>query len=356
MQYLITNKAYRFSGNLTLSCFLSLCFYLSTLPLQAEEDTKTSEIVNYEQIRLNSANKESHNWLLHGRTYSEQRFSPLNKINHTNVSRLGYKWSFDFGSSRGLEATPIVRDGVMYTTGTWSIVYALDARTGKLLWQYDPKVPGHWGRKGCCDVVNRGVAVWDDKVFSGTFDGRLISLDAKTGKLLWEVNTVDRTRFSTITGAPRVANGKVFIGNGGAEFGVRGYVSAYDAMTGELAWRFFTVPASPEGPHEHEELELAVKTWSKTGEWLQTGGGGTVWDSIVYDAELNLVYIGTGNGSPHARHKRSPGNTDNLFLSSIVALDADSGKMRWYYQTTPGDSWDFTATQSMILADLVIRR
>lgn len=304
--------------------------------------------------RLVEAERETNNWLLHGRTHSEQRYSPLKKIHRKNVDKLGFAWSFDIRSTRGLEATPIFRDGVLYTTGTWSVIFAIDARTGQELWRYDPEVPRSWGRKGCCDVVNRGVAVWGDRVISGTFDGRLVALNAKDGQLIWETNTIDRTKPATITGAPRVVNGKVIIGNGGAEFGMRGYVSAYDVLTGKLVWRFFVVPGSPDGPHEHAELEAAAKTWSRHGEWRKTGGGGTVWDSISYDPELNLVYVGTGNGAPHARHRRSPGGGDNLYLSSILALDADTGSMKWYYQTTPGDSWDFTATQQMILADLKI--
>lgn len=305
--------------------------------------------------RLREADGEQDNWLLHGRTHYEQRFSPLKQINHKNISKLGHAWSFDTQSTRGLEATPIVRDGVLFTTSTWGVVYAIDAGTGRQLWRYDPKVPGAWGRKGCCDIVNRGVAVWGDNVFSATFDGRLLALDARTGELIWETNTVDRSRSATITGAPRVANGKVIIGNGGAEFDVRGYVSAYDALSGELLWRFYTVPRATEGPHEHPGLESAAKTWSPGGEWRQTGGGGTVWDSISFDPDLNLLYVGTGNGAPHARHRRSPGDGDNLFLSSILALDADTGRMQWYYQTTPADSWDYTATQHMILADINIR-
>ena len=344
----------------SIRSFLVLTFlFCNTSPFASEtiesrslyaETTPEQEL----QTRLIHAQAKADNWLLHGRTYSEERFSPLTQINHKNVSTLGLAWLFDMNTVRGLEATPIVRNGVLFTTGTWSVVYAIDAKTGKLLWQYDPEVPRSWSRKGCCDVVNRGVAVWADRIFLGTFDGRLISLDSKTGKLLWEVNTIDRTKPATITGAPRVVNGKVIIGNGGAEFGVRGYVSAYDAMSGELVWRIYTVPGSPDGPHEQPELEIAAKTWSKTGEWLDTGGGGTVWDSMAFDPELNLLYIGTGNGAPHARHRRSPGGGDNLFLSSILALDADSGQMKWYYQTTPGDSWDYTATQHMILADLAI--
>ena len=317
--------------------------------------SKLGELELAYEKRLRDTDSEQGNWLLHGRTHYEQRFSPLKQINHKNISKLGHAWSFDTRSTRGLEATPIVRDGVLYTTSTWGVVYAIDAGTGRQLWRYDPKVPGAWGRKGCCDIVNRGVAVWGDSVFSATFDGRLLALNARTGELIWETNTVDRSRSVTITGAPRVVNGKVIIGNGGAEFDVRGYVSAYDALSGELLWRFYTVPGSTEGPHEHPELESAAKTWSPEGEWRQTGGGGTVWDSISFDPDLNLVYVGTGNGAPHARHRRSPGDGDNLFLSSILALDADTGRMQWYYQTTPADSWDYTATQHMILADIKVK-
>jgi quinohemoprotein ethanol dehydrogenase len=253
---------------------------------------------------------------------------------------------------RGLEATPIVVGNVMYVTGNWGRVYAFEATNGRLLWSYDPEVPGEWARYGCCDIVNRGVAVWRDRVFVGTFDGRLVSLDSRTGAVVWEINTIDRARPYTITGAPRVVRNKVTIGNGGAEFGVRGYVTAYDARSGAHVWRFYTVPGGPDGPFEHPELEAAAKTWSEEGEWLKTGGGGTVWDSMAYDPELNLLYVGTGNGDPHARHIRSPRGGDNLFLSSILALNAETGRLVWYYQTTPADSWDFTATQSIILADL----
>ncbi len=318
------------------------------------EATNLNAIDQDHQKRVNAAEQEEGNWLLHGRTYSEQRFSPLKKINDKNVTDLGYALSFDLNAARGLEATPIMRDGVLYITSTWSVVYAIDARTGKELWMYDPQVPRGWGIKGCCDVVSRGVAIWGEQVFSATFDGRLLALNAKTGKLLWETNTIDRSKSATITGAPQVANGKVIIGNAGAEFDVRGYVSAYDVANGELVWRFYTVPKSIEGPHEHPELELAAKTWSAEGKWRQTGGGGTVWDSLAFDPEFNLLYVGTGNGAPHARHKRSPGGGDNLYLSSILALDADTGEMKWFYQTTPGDSWDFTATQHMILAEVNI--
>jgi PQQ-dependent dehydrogenase (methanol/ethanol family) len=210
--------------------------------------------------RIIAADAEPHNWLAHGRSYAEQRFSPLSQIHRGNLGRLGLAWSYATGTTRGLEATPIVVDGVMYATGSWSIVYALDAATGRELWRHDPKVPGETGRKACCDVVNRGVAVWKGRVYLGTLDGRLVALDAETGELDWEVLTVDRRLDYTITGAPRIVKDKVIIGNGGGEFGVRGYFSAYDAATGRKLWRFFTVPADPSKPIEHPELELAART------------------------------------------------------------------------------------------------
>ncbi len=241
----------------------------------------------------------------------------------------------------------------MYTTGSWSIVYAIDARTGKEIWKYDPKVDGEYGAKACCDVVNRGVAVYRGKVYVGVLDGRLVALDGKSGKPVWEVVTVDQDRPYTITGALRVAAGNIIIGNGGAEYGVRGYVSAYNAQSGELAWRFYTVPGNPSDPFESAALEKAAETWK--GKWWEVGGGGTVWDSIAYDPELNLVYAGVGNGSPWNPHLRSDGKSDNLYLSSVIALNADSGKLAWHYQTTPGDAWDYTATQHMILTELTIQ-
>jgi quinohemoprotein ethanol dehydrogenase len=295
---------------------------------------------------------EEGNWLAHGRTFNEQRFSPLRGINDQNVKHLGLAWSFKLDVDRGTEATPIIVDGVMYTTGAFSIVYALDGRTGALLWKYDPRVPRDYAVNACCDVVNRGVAVWEGKVYLGTLDGYLVALDAATGKVVWKVDTlVDRARRYTITGAPRIAKDKIVIGNGGAEFGVRGYVTAYDVRTGKQAWRFFTVPGDPKKPFESPAMELAAKTW-RGDKWWEYGGGGTVWDSMAYDPELNLLYLGVGNGSPWTRRTRSPGGGDNLFLSSMVALDADTGQYVWHYQTTPGDNWDYTATQHMILADL----
>jgi len=314
-----------------------------------------SQEFNITEERIINADSEPENWMSHGRTYDEKRFSPLNQINSENVSELGLAWKFTTDTNRGHEASPIVVDGVMFTTSAWSVVYALDAASGELLWKYDPLVNKEWGYNACCDVVNRGVAVWKGKVLFGTIDGRLISLNAKDGSLIWETLTIDKNRPYTITGAPRVLKDMVLIGNGGAELGVRGYVSAYNIETGQKVWRFYTVPGDPSLDFENPILEKASKTW-KGGEWWKIGGGGTVWDSMAYDPELDLLYIGVGNGSPWNRYIRSPGGGDNLFLSSIVALKPTTGEYVWHYQTTPGDAWDYTATQHMILADIEINQ
>ncbi len=296
---------------------------------------------------------EARSWLAHGRTQDEQRHSPLVRIHERNAADLGLAWSFDLETEQVVEATPLVADGVMYVTGPWSVVHALDARTGARRWTWDPGVATrHRSRVACCGVVNRGVALHEGRVYVGTLDGRLVALDAASGEPVWQVVTFDREQPYTITGAPRVVAGNVIIGNGGAEFGVRGYVSAYDAATGELVWRTYTVPGDPSLPFESGALEQAASTWS--GEWWKRGGGGTVWDSMAYDPGLDLLYVGTGNGSPQARELRSPGGGDNLFLASILALRPRTGELVWHYQTTPADNWDYTATQHIVLADLQI--
>jgi quinohemoprotein ethanol dehydrogenase len=310
-----------------------------------------------DDARLRNADREPHNWLTYGNTYSEQRFSKLDQINPRTVSKLAPAWSFDFDTNRGQETTPIVVDGVMYATSAWSKVYALNAKTGKQIWHYDPQVPGSAGAKPCCDVVNRGAAVYKGKVYVGTVDGRLIAIDAKTGKLAWSTLTVDPKMMHSITGAPRVANGKVFIGNGGGEFGGRGYVSAYDAANGKLVWRFYTVPQDPakpaDGAPSDEVLErVARPTWF--GPWTPYRGGAHPWNAIVYDPDLDQLYIATGNGFPLNRKFRSEGRGDNLFIASVIALDANSGKYAWHYQETPGDSWDYDSVQDMILVDLTL--
>ena len=305
-----------------------------------------------DEQRLITADNDRASWLSYGRTYDEQRYSPLNQINKETIDQVGLAWFADMTTSRGQEATPIVVDGALYISTSWSNVWAFNVRTGALLWEFDPGVDRAYGRKACCDVVNRGVAVWEGKVFIGALDGRLIALDSKTGEQVWETQTFDPELNYTITGAPRIIKGNVIIGNGGAEYGVRGYVTAYDANTGDLNWRFFTVPGDPADAYEQNILFDAASTW--TGEWWRLGGGGTVWDAMAYDVDLDLLYIGVGNGSPWNQSLRSPGGGDNLFLTSIVALDPDDGTYRWHYQTVPGETWDYTATQHIMLADLRI--
>lgn len=297
----------------------------------------------------------SKDWPSHGMDYTESRFSRLKQVNADNVKKLGLVWSYNMESTRGVEATPIVVDGIMYVTAPWSIVHAIDARTGKKIWTYDPKVPRSDGIKGCCDVVNRGVALHKGKVYVGAFDGRLIAIDAATGQRVWEKDTlIDRSRPYTITGAPRVFKDKIIIGNGGAEYGVRGYITAYDAETGDQKWRWFTVPGDPSKPFEDESMANAAKTWDPAGKYWEAGGGGTAWNSMAFDPELNLMYVGTGNASPWSHAKRSPAGGDNLYVASIVALNPDTGKYVWHYQETPADNWDYTSTQDLILADLPI--
>ncbi|MBV9330112.1 MAG: PQQ-dependent dehydrogenase, methanol/ethanol family [Alphaproteobacteria bacterium] len=296
-------------------------------------------------------------WLSHGRTYSEQRFSPLARINTSNVKDLSVAWEYRTYSVRGAEATPIVDNGMMFFTLPWSKVIALDARSGKELWTFDPHVPGATGRYACCDVVNRGVALWQGGVFVGTLDGRLIKLDAGTGKQLWSVDTVENHNHAyTITGAPRVVDGLVVIGNGGAEYDARGYLTAYDAGSGKQVWRFHVVPGDPSKPQESPALAAALKTWDPNGvnKWWKIGGGGAPWNAMSFDPALDLLYFGTGNGNPWNRDVRSPAGGDNLYLSSVIALHARTGQLAWYYQTTPGDTWDFDSTADVVLADLKI--
>ncbi len=311
---------------------------------------------NVDGARITAANGNG-DWLSVGRTYDEQRFSPLTKVDTKSIGQLGLAWYHEFDTDRGQEATPVIVDGVMYTTTAWSKVFAFDAKTGAEKWSYDPKVDGSKGYDACCDVVNRGVAVWKGKIYFGTLDGRLIALDAATGKPVWSTQTTDNSQPYTITGAPRIIKDKVMIGNGGAEYGVRGYLSAYDAATGKMVWRFYTTPnkdGKPDGAASDKIMaEKGNATWFGNG-WKETGGGGTVWDSMAYDPDLDILYAGVGNGSPWNRIMRSDDKGDNIFLSSVLALKPDTGEYVWHYQTTPGESWDYTATQHIILADLTI--
>ncbi|HTR00835.1 MAG TPA: PQQ-dependent dehydrogenase, methanol/ethanol family [Candidatus Acidoferrum sp.] len=309
--------------------------------------------VNTAMINASAQPAKAGQWLNYGNDYSEQHYSPLKKITADNIEKLGLAWYGDLAEKGGsYETTPVISNGVIYVTSPWSKVYAFDAKTGKALWKYDPQVPGAWAVNLCCGIVNRGVAVWKDKVIVGTLDGRLIAIDAKKGTKVWETQVTDPNAQQSITGAPRVADGRIFIGEAGSEFHQRGYMSAYDANTGKMLWRWFAVPGDPKLGFEQPELEMAAKTWS--GEWWKTGGGGTPWDGILYDPVTDSVIFGTGNGAPWPADVRSPGGGDNLFTASIVSLDAKTGKYKWHYQATPMDSFDFDNTSPLATADLFI--
>jgi alcohol dehydrogenase (cytochrome c)/quinohemoprotein ethanol dehydrogenase len=300
---------------------------------------------------LVAAASDQDEWLTHGRTYDEQRYSPLQKINGGNVKELGLAWFADLDTNRGQEATPLVIEGTIYTTTAWSKVKAYDAASGKLRWEYDPKVAGESAVRACCDVVNRGLAAWGQRLYFGTLDGRLIALERHTGKVAWSRQIATPPNPDGFTGAPRVIDGRVIIGSSGGELDVRGNIAAYDANDGHELWRFYTVPGEP-GTNSASYLKRAEATWK--GQWWTLGGGGAAWDSMAYDPKLDLLYIGTGNGTPWNPSYRSPGGGDNLYICSIIALKPESGEYVWHYQATPGDTWDFDATQHMILAELEI--
>ncbi len=295
-------------------------------------------------------------WPSYGHDLFETHFSPLKQVDASNISRLGLAFATPIDAPQGnIQATPIVVNGTMYTSLAWGVIVGLDARTGATKWRFDPDIPrtGEGRPSMCCGAVNRGVAFYNGKVYASLINGRLVALDAATGKLVWSTQTTEPTSDMTITSAVRIVKGKVIVGTAGAEFGVRGYFGAYDAETGKQAWRFYTVPGDPKKGYESDALKDAAKTWIGT-DWSKIPGGGTVWDAMAYDAEADLLYIGTGNGSPWNRQFRSPGGGDNLYLSSILAVKPDTGKLQWYYQETPGESWDYTAVQSFVLADLKI--
>lgn len=307
--------------------------------------------------RLKTADSEPQNWFTLGRDGNQTYYSPLNTINESNVGQLGFAWTYDLTTERGQEATPIVVDGVMYTSGTSGFVYAVDAATGKKLWTFDSQPNPRTERNPCCDLVNRGVAVWKGKVFVASVDGVLHALDARTGKQLWSTATItDRSVSYSSTGAVYIAGDVAVIGNSGADMdegGVRGYVSAIDVDTGKLKWRFYTVPGAPGQPYENPELAAADKTWGPHRN-PKFKLGGTVWGGFAYDPSLNLVYFGTANAAPYDLRQLGGGSTDLLYTASIIALHADTGRMAWFYQTTPGDHWDFDAISYLILADLKI--
>jgi quinohemoprotein ethanol dehydrogenase len=320
--------------------------------------TTTRAPGDVDAARLEAADSEPQNWFTGGRDKHGSYYSPLKLIDADNVSRLGFAWQYDLGiPRRGQEATPIVVDGVMYTSGTWGYVYALVAATGRELWRYDPKPDYFAGRNPCCDLVNRGVAVWRGKVYVAAVDGRLHAVNAQTGQKIWEADTVtDHKLPYSSTGAPQIAGNVVVIGNSGADMGhgaVRGYVAAYDLETGAFKWRFYTVPGAVGQPFENPELAAAAKTWDshRNGKYM---GGGTAWDGFAYDADLNIVYFGTANAAPYDLRQLGPAKLDSLYTASIIALHADTGRLAWFYQTTPRDSWDYDSVQKLILADVKI--
>jgi quinohemoprotein ethanol dehydrogenase len=295
-------------------------------------------------------------WVAPGRDGAGTYFSPLTDINTANVAQLGFAWDYHLGTYRGQESTPLVIDGVMYASSNFGRVYALDAASGKELWTYDPGIDGQWARYACCDAVNRGLVAFQGVLYVGALDGWLHAIDARTGQRLWKVDTLvarSPKKPYTVTGAPLLAGDLVVIGNGGGDFaGARGYVSAYDRKGGALRWRFYTVPRDPaEGPQDQPHLEAAVKTWDPKHPW-KAGSGGAAWDGMAYDPALDLVYIGTGNPAPYNLHLDGRRGGDELYAASIVAIHAKDGTLAWYYQTTPGDRWDFDSTEKIVLADL----
>jgi len=316
---------------------------------------RAADVANVDDARIIDNASSGKEWLSNSLGYDASRFSQLDQITTANVGKLGLAWSYPLASIRGVEATPIVVDGVMYVTTPWTIVHAINAKTGEKIWTFDSQSPRSDGYRLCCDVVNRGVAVYKGKVYVGTPDARLIALDAATGKVAWSVDaSPDRARPYTLTGAPIVIKGKVFVGGGGGEYGVRGVVSAFDAESGKLAWRWYTVPGDPARPFENEAMAKAAATWDEKFHWWENGGGGPVWNTFSADPELNLVYFGTGNAGPWGSSIRNSSAKDNLYTASIVALDIDTGKYVWHYQATPADAWDYDADQDLILTDLTI--
>ncbi|HUA25339.1 MAG TPA: PQQ-dependent dehydrogenase, methanol/ethanol family [Steroidobacteraceae bacterium] len=309
--------------------------------------------------QVGNASQGPGEWYTAGRDTGQTYYSPLGAIGQANVEDLGFAWQYPLGMRRGVEATPIVINGVMYTSGPWGHVYALDAATGKLLWTYDPEVPGGYGKWSCCDVVNRGVAVWKGRVYVASLDGFLHAIDARTGKRIWRVNTLPAHTPEShyfVTGAPVVAGDVVVIGYGGSDFkGNRGSVSAYSLDSGAFRWRFYTVPRNPElGPQDQPQLHAAEKTWPSRYDWSM-GAGGAVWGGLAYDPKLQLVYFGTGNAAPYHGGMDAAKYGDELYVAAIMAVHAGTGKIAWYYQEVPAEGWDYDTCNPLVLAQMTIR-
>ena len=333
--------------------FLALaCLFL----ISCGEQIQQVAVDNTRNLSSNSRGSDGSDkeWLSYGLDLAETRYSTLDQINAENINQLGLAWSYDVGPGGGVqEASPLVWNGALYGITNWSIVFAVDARTGDELWRWDPEVNQATVRsKTCCGIVQRGVALYQGMIIAPVLDGRLVALDAQTGIPIWESRVAYSQENHTITMAPRIANDKVIIGAAGGEFPTRGFFSAFNALTGDLAWTFYTVPGNPAEPFENEAMRIAAETWD--GEWWRFGGGGSVWDSIAYDPDTNLVFVGTGNGGPWPESLRQSEGKDNLYVSSILAVNADSGELAWYYQNTPGDSWDYDSTQGFVLTELMI--
>jgi quinohemoprotein ethanol dehydrogenase len=309
-----------------------------------------------DDLALRNAAKNPSEWITYGVTQGETRYSALDQINASNVGRLGLAWTYDVPGKGGggQEDTPLVWNGALFGITNWSVVFALDARTGKEKWRWDPEVNRDAARsKICCGVVNRGLALYQGLIYAPVIDGRLVALDVNTGKPVWEGRVSYTQDGYSLTMAPRIARGKVVIGVAGSEYPVRGFIQAFDALTGKPAWRFYTVPGDPSKPFENIAMKKAAETWGPDA-W-KLGGGGSVWDGMAYDPDANLLYFGTGNGGPWPEPLRNSKGKENLYVCSILAINPDNGELKWYYQNVPGDSWDYDSVQQLMLADIAIK-
>jgi quinohemoprotein ethanol dehydrogenase len=307
-----------------------------------------------DDARLRTVGETGDDWLSYGLTPGETRYSPLDQIDTENVSRLGLAWAYDIGEGGGnQEGTLLEWNDTLYGITNWSVVYAVDARTGEEVWRWDPQVNRETTRAViCCGIVNRGIAIYGETIIAPSVDGRLWALDAYTGRPVWESRVSYTIDHYSLTMAPRIAGGNVIIGAAGGEYPVRGFFAAFDAETGDHQWTFYTVPGNPADGFENDAMRMAAETWS--GEWWRLGGGAPVWDAISYDPEEDLVYVGTGNGGPWPESLRQSEGLDNLFVASIIAVRGATGEYVWHYQPVPGDSWDYDSVQHLLLADMTI--